>query len=167
MSESSSNPLIPLQCVRRLAAAEGYLELGMPKAAERELAQIPANTSFEGAKQFLKGHALRCSDRMDEALGCFRSAATLFPAPVAQGLWKGLYDAYKSKGQVREAREALMNGLAAVKATKAWLRKQIAAMPKNPDGTTPTVAGIMIRIDQPNGPVPPQANDGDDQAGEE
>lgn len=112
--------------VRRILAAEGYLELGMAAQAERELSQIPSGTPLEGPRQFLRGHICRLTSREEEAAKCFRAAAHLMPPPIALSIWAALHDAYRSAGATSDARSAFLHG------TKA--AAQIEAAMKSSDG---------------------------------
>lgn len=105
--------------VRRILAAEGYLELGMPLQAERELAQIPAGTPLEGPRQFLRGHVCRLTNREEEATKCFRASAHHMPPPVAMAIWSALHDAYRSAGAVNDARAAYLHGAKAAAQVQA------------------------------------------------
>ena len=79
-----------LHRVKRAAReAEGYLELGLPQSALNALARIDDPGSFRGTFLYLKGEALRESDRFEEAIGPLIEATDVAPSdlriPLALG----------------------------------------------------------------------------------
>jgi tetratricopeptide (TPR) repeat protein len=112
--------------VKRLAAAEGYLELGLPSYALDELNRVTEAGPFEAISQLLRGEALQAEERFSEAIPAFNRAAELVPAPFNQRALLGLSRCYRAAGQEDLAVEA-----------------EKAAMPKDlPDGST--AVQIMI-----------------------
>lgn len=85
--------------VRRLAAAEGYLELSLPNYALEELNRVPDGGPFEGIAQLLKGEALQAEQRFDEAIPALNRAAELFPKPFNQRALLGLSHCYREQGR--------------------------------------------------------------------
>jgi tetratricopeptide (TPR) repeat protein len=105
--------------VKRLAAAEGYLELGMPSYALTELNVVKEAGPFEAISQLLRGEALQAEERFSEAIPAFNRAAELVPEPFNQRALLGLSRCYRAEGQEDLANEA-----------------EQAAMPKDlPEGT--------------------------------
>lgn len=99
--------------VRRLAAAEGYLELGLPGYALQELHRVGSAGPFEGIAQLLKGEALQAQLRYDEAIPALNKAAELFPAPFNQRAWLGLSRCYREQGREDLAQAAEVHALPA------------------------------------------------------
>lgn len=107
--------------VKRLAAAEGYLELGLASYALDELNRVTEAGPFEAISQLLRGEALQAEERFDEAIPAFNRAAELVPAPFNQRALLGLSRCYRAAGQ---------DELAAA-AEKAALPKDLPADAKN------------------------------------
>lgn len=99
-------PLTAQKIVKRLASAEGYLELGLPKYALRDLGQVTDAGPFEAIAQLLKGEALQAEQRLDEAIGALNRAAELFPKPFNQRALLGLSRCYRMQGEESLAQEA-------------------------------------------------------------
>lgn len=112
--------------VKRLAAAEGYLELGLASYALEELNRVTEAGPFEAISQLLRGEALQAEQRFSEAIPAFNRAADLVPAPFNQRALLGLSRCYRASGQEDLAVEA-----------------EKAALPKNlPEGA----AAVQIVI---------------------
>ncbi len=106
--------------VKRLAAAEGYLELGLASYALDELNRVTEAGPFEAISQLLRGEALQAEQRFSEAIPAYNRAAELVPAPFNQRALLGLSRCYRASGQEDLAKEA-----------------EKAALPKDvPAGTT-------------------------------
>jgi hypothetical protein len=85
--------------VRRLTAAEGYLELGMPQQALAELDAVDNAGALEAPLLYLRGQALKHQERYDDAIESFRMAAELIPAPYDADAWLGLSECFRERGQ--------------------------------------------------------------------
>ncbi len=85
--------------IRRLQAAEGYLELNLPQRARAELNAIEDQGPFEAAIALLKGEALKIEERYDEALVPLKRAATMIPAPLNKRAWRSLSECYRNSGR--------------------------------------------------------------------
>ncbi len=92
-------PRIPQKTVRRLIAAEGYLELGMPVQALRELDQVKDPGSLTASYSYLRGESLKRIGRYTEAIKPLQYAADLLPIPHSQLPWKSLGACYRESGQ--------------------------------------------------------------------
>jgi tetratricopeptide (TPR) repeat protein len=92
--------------VKRLAAAEGYLELGLPQYALSELDSVQEAGPFEAISQLLRGEALQAEERFDEAIPALNRAAELVPAPFNQRALLGLSRCYRAAGHEQLAVEA-------------------------------------------------------------
>lgn len=128
-------PFNPQRVVRRLAAAEGYLEIGLPAYALAELNRVTEAGPFEPIRQLFRGEALRAQEKFADAIGPLNRAAEMFPAPFNQRALVALSHCYRHEGQDRLADEAVA-----------------AAMPANlPPGTTlPTDVEPIFLIGLPN-----------------
>ena len=76
-------PRIPQKTVRRLIAAEGYLELGMPVQALRELDKVSDPGSLTASFSYLRGESLKRIGRYSDAIKPLQYAADLLPFPIA------------------------------------------------------------------------------------
>jgi tetratricopeptide (TPR) repeat protein len=85
--------------IRRLQAAEGYLELNLPQRARAELNAIQDQGPFEAAIALLEGEALKIEARYDEALVPLKRAATMIPAPLNKRAWRSLSECYRQSGR--------------------------------------------------------------------
>ncbi len=92
-------PRIPQKTVRKLIAAEGYLELGMPLQALRELDKVTDPGSLTASYSFLRGESLKRVGRYSEAIEPLQYAADLLPIPHSQLPWKSLETCYRESGQ--------------------------------------------------------------------
>lgn len=99
-------PRIPQKTVRRLLAAEGYLELGMPRQALRELEKVTDAGSLTASHAFLRGESLKRVGRYSEAIQPLQYAADLLPTPHSQLPWKSLSTCYRESGQSELAETA-------------------------------------------------------------
>lgn len=90
---------VPSKTIRRLQAAEGYLELNMPKNAWDELESIEDPGPLEAVVEFLKGEALKGQQRYEEAVAPLKRAAELVPAPHNQKAWLSLSECFRQGGK--------------------------------------------------------------------
>tara|TARA_R110002072_G_scaffold303130_1_gene495018 strand:- start:43963 stop:44439 length:477 start_codon:yes stop_codon:yes gene_type:complete len=84
---------------RRMTAAEGYLELGLPADALAELQNIENPAPFEGAYMWLLGESLRNQGLYDEAIAPLRRAAQTLPSETGQQAWEALNDCLEKSGR--------------------------------------------------------------------
>lgn len=84
--------------VRRLLSADGYLDLGMPTQAARELDKITDAGPLEGPRQLLLGIALKQSQNHSLAIQHLEKAARIMPSPIRRFAWKELVEAYRAVG---------------------------------------------------------------------
>jgi Flp pilus assembly protein TadD len=92
-------------------AAEGYLELGMPRHALETLARFGDPAGLDGHAMYLWGEALRAMERYQEALLPLKQAAKAAPGNVH--VWYALGWCYKRTGQIKLAIRSLERALAA------------------------------------------------------
>lgn len=105
MTETAS--FNPQRIVRRLAAAEGYLEIGLPTYALSELNRVREAGPFEPIVQLFRGEALQAQEKFADAIAPLNRAAELFPAPFNQRALVALSNCYRHEGQDRLADEAI------------------------------------------------------------
>ncbi|MBL6705057.1 MAG: hypothetical protein ISQ06_03030 [Planctomycetaceae bacterium] len=84
---------------RRMTAAEGYLELGLPADALAELQNIENPAPFEGAYMWLLGESLRNQGLYDEAIAPLRRAARTLPSGTGQQAREALKDCLEKSGR--------------------------------------------------------------------
>ena len=99
-----------------LQQAEGYLELDMPQHALAALDRLAHLSSIEAGGSslvshawYLRGEALRCMERYDEALGALEKAARFAPENSHVHLARGW--CYKRTGQLQRAIDSLERAL--------------------------------------------------------
>jgi len=90
--------LVP-KTIRRLQAAEGYLELNLPERALAELNSIKDQGPFEAAIALLEGEAFKIQARYDEALVALKRAATMIPSPLNKRAWRSMSECYQQSGR--------------------------------------------------------------------
>ncbi len=101
-SESGMNPQI---VVRRLAAAEGYLELGLPNYALAELNSVTDPGPFAPIAELFRGEALQAQEKYADAIEPLNRAAQMFPSPFNQRALLALSNCYRRDGQIQLADE--------------------------------------------------------------
>lgn len=102
------NPHTAQTVVRRLAAAEGYLELGMAHRAISEIESVKNAGPFEAIAELLRGEALQLESRFDEAIPALNRAAELFPKPFNQRALMRLSACYREQGDLHLADQAAL-----------------------------------------------------------
>ena len=122
-----------LKTIRRLEAAEGYLELQMPAQALEELGAIADPGPFEASISLLKGEALKGQERYDDAIAALQKAAQMIPAPHNRRAWMSLGECYRLGG-----REDLAN-----------LVEAFTSAPQAPPKVIVPILNISITIQPP------------------
>ena len=102
---ATENEMNPQIVVRRLAAAEGYLELGLPGYALSELNSVADPGPFEPIAELFRGEALQAQEKYADAIEPLNRAAQLFPAPFNQRALLALSNCYRKDGQIQLADE--------------------------------------------------------------
>jgi len=85
--------------LRRLTAAEGYLELNLPAYALEELAAIDNPGAFEPLIQYMTGEALKDQCRFEDAIEPLKRAAQMIPAPHNRAAWLSLGECFRARGR--------------------------------------------------------------------
>ena len=89
-----------IRIAKRLAAATGYLELGMTQHALDTLEGLSDLGPFEGPVELLRGEALRIQHRYADAEKSLKIAARKFPSPEDRTAWLALSNCYRQAGDV-------------------------------------------------------------------
>lgn len=89
---------INTRVIRKLTAADGYLELGMPTQALGELDSIVEAGPLQPAVEFMTGLALKDSHRYEDAIAPLQKAAVEIPAPHNRDAWVSLGECYRMTG---------------------------------------------------------------------
>lgn len=84
--------------IRRLLAADGYLDLNLPAEAISELHRITDAGPLEGPRQLLLGIALKTLGQTENAINSLERAARIMPAPIRRFAWRELVDCYRAVG---------------------------------------------------------------------
>lgn len=104
-SDGMENGINPQVVVRRLAAAEGYLELGLPGYALAELNHVADPGPFAPIAELFRGEALQAQEKYADAIAPLNRAAQMFPAPFNQRALLALSNCYRHDGQIQLADE--------------------------------------------------------------
>jgi tetratricopeptide (TPR) repeat protein len=86
--------------IRRLTAAEGYLELNMPERAMEELLSIDNAGPLEAVVCWLTGETFKAQERYAEAIAPLERAARLIPAPYNKQAWMSLSECFRHRGEI-------------------------------------------------------------------
>jgi tetratricopeptide (TPR) repeat protein len=84
--------------MRRLSAAEGYLQLGLPAYALDEIDRIEEIGPFSPPRDLLRGEALKELERYDEAIEALQEAARTVAPPHRQMAFNSLIECYRARG---------------------------------------------------------------------
>lgn len=84
--------------IRRLVAADGYLELNMPERALDELYKVDDAGPLEGPRQLLMGIAHKRAGEQEEAIPHLEIAARIMPKPARRFAWSELKSCYLAVG---------------------------------------------------------------------
>jgi len=100
---------IPNRITRRLIAAEGYLELGLPLRAHLELDAVDGHVPVRKYVECLRGQACVAEGRYADAIVHLEFAAKRIPAPFNQSVWQSLGICYRAEGadELAEAAESM------------------------------------------------------------
>jgi len=138
---------VVLRTLRRLEAAEGYLELQMPEHAWNELNAVEEAGPFEGSIALLKGEALKGQQRYDDAIASLQKAAQMIPAPHNQRAWQSLGECYRLGGRQ----------------DMADLVEAFARSPQAPPRIIAPIVNVSITVQPPIDQMPDDEIDLDDE----
>ena len=96
-----------IRATKRLDAAEGYLELRMPRQALERLDGIGEAGPLHPVVEMLRGKALWLEHRYDDAVRSLQFAAQNIDAPHDRPAWLALSVYYKNHGQQDKALDSL------------------------------------------------------------
>jgi len=99
VAEAIAARTLSSKTVRRLMAADGYLQLGLPTAALAELDRVDSCGPLESARDYLIGQALMADDRHEDALEWLTKAAEAIPAPWNRAAYESLSECFRATGQ--------------------------------------------------------------------
>jgi tetratricopeptide (TPR) repeat protein len=99
VAEALSSRTLSGRTVRRLMAADGYLQLGLPAAALAELDRVEGAGPLQSARDYLAGQALMADDRHEDALEPLARAAEAIPAPWNRAAYESLSECFRATGQ--------------------------------------------------------------------
>ena len=92
---------------KRMTEATGYLELGMAEQALDRLTGLGELGPLEGEVELIRGEALRCQRRYEDAANSFEKAIRNGPAPRKRTAWLGLSLCYRQAGDTARAIQSL------------------------------------------------------------
>lgn len=118
---------VETKAARRLQAAEGYLQLGLPDYALDELKHVEAGGPFEAMREGLTGEALKAAHRFDEAIPHLRQAIGLMPGPLSCPVWISLSECYAAAGDNESSDACLAAAEKAVESGKQ-VEQQLAKL---------------------------------------
>ena len=95
------------RAAKRLDAAEGYLELRMPRQALESLQRIDEPGPLRPVVEMLRGKALWQLHRYDDAAKSLRFAAQNIHSPHDRSAWLALSVYYRNHGQQGKAIDSL------------------------------------------------------------
>lgn len=90
---------LPHKALRRLTAAEGYLELEMPVHAMRELDAIEDAGPFAASIELMRGESLKQQQRYADAVAPLQKAAQMIPTPHNKSAWLSLSECFREEGK--------------------------------------------------------------------
>ncbi len=96
-------PTSDSRVLRRLVAAEGYLELEMAEQALSELGGIEDPGPYEAEFHYLRGEAFRAQKRFAEAIEPLARAASLLPPMYKPFALRALGQCFRELGDVARA----------------------------------------------------------------
>lgn len=91
--------------VRKLSAAEGYLELELPRLALEELASIGDPGEYEIPVLWMTGEALKADGQFDEAVAPLKLVAESVEGPISARAWESLSQCLEKSGRKLPAKE--------------------------------------------------------------
>lgn len=140
------------QIVRRLTAAEGYLELQLPEMALDELNSIADPGRFILPCLWLTGESLKSLGRFDEAVTTFEQLTSRIPAPMCPPpVVASLYECLKRLGRPLPGEQGSDSGSGTdekigpgVSAAGSPAETAPPEAPNAPDAVTPQTVSLHI-----------------------
>ena len=111
--------------VRKLTAAEGYLELGLPKLALEELETIGVPGEYQILVLWMTGEALKANDQFNEAIPPLKLVAESVEGPISTKAWESLSDCLEKAGRELPAEASTRNDLSHKASTSGRVNIQI------------------------------------------
>jgi tetratricopeptide (TPR) repeat protein len=105
--------------LRHLQAAEGWLELGNPLEAERELEQIAPQHQAHPAVLAVRWQLAAKADRWDQAYQIAGTLTELAPKDISSWVWRAYALRRMTEGGIAQARELLLGVVE--KFPRAWI----------------------------------------------
>lgn len=99
MGSGAMDDQISIRTLKRLTAAEGYLELELPDLALEELEGIDDAGPFDAVIDWLTGEALKGKQQYDDAIRALSKAVQGIPAPHNRRAVESLSECFRSTGQ--------------------------------------------------------------------
>ncbi len=84
--------------IRRMVAADGYMELNMPERAVCELQKVDNAGPLEGPRQLLLGLAMKRAGNFEDAIPHLELAARKMPSAARRFAWSELVSCYRHIG---------------------------------------------------------------------
>ena len=127
--------------IRKLTAAEGYLELDLPELALESLQQIQEPGPLAVPCLYLAGESLKRLERYDEAIAPLRHAACSLPQPLGEIAWRSLAECLKKSGRDVSSQQS--------QATADMLRNSVSQLSipfpqQSNQHQAPYVAGVTL-----------------------
>jgi hypothetical protein len=87
------------RALRHLQAAEGFLELDLPKLALEELEEITEAGEFQIQALWMTAEALKAEGRFEDAVAPLQHVTQTLPAPMNQEALKSLNECLEKSGR--------------------------------------------------------------------
>lgn len=127
---------------RRLTAAEGYLELGLPELALEELQSVDDPGPLFVPHLWMTGEALKAQGRFDEAVALLRHVARSLPTPVSQQVWQSLTECLQESGRQASAEKHSLK----IEKTEVQERRATRVLEQTFDITIPHIGKITLNL---------------------
>lgn len=85
-----------VRIAKRLEQSSGYLELGLPAQALRNIEGLSSEGHLEGALQYVRGQALRMQNRFEDAVAPLAAAAKLLPGDASRHIWLAIAECHRA-----------------------------------------------------------------------
>lgn len=138
--------------IRQLQRAEGYIELNLPERALAELNSINDPGPFEAAIALLRGEALKCQEKYDEAVVPLKQAATMIPSPLNKRAWRSLSECYRLAGRLElaEMADLFVNAEAPAASETRVIRVAVVSLDALPEAIRSFLGQLGIENSEPD-----------------